>query len=200
MRVEFVLTLVIAALISNGCRPAGRTIDRSQQANAGVNIVAAAILASEKQLPDTTQPADDSRPDLVQVISESQQSHQLVLRALRVAGLIPELQKAGPYTLLLPTDGAFDKFPPGTFDRLLEPQNREKLRALLLYHMLSGRIPLKDMRDTNGQVAALSGAKVVIRGIDDKVMVNDVNVLRAENAASNGVIYWLDGVLLPPAS
>jgi uncharacterized surface protein with fasciclin (FAS1) repeats len=180
-----------------GCTPAPRPVSARQSANAGVNIVPAAILASEKEFPDTSQPANDSRPHLVQILSQSQQNHEKILMALRLSGLVPELQKVGPYTLLAPTDEAFDKLPPGTFERLMLPANLQQLRALLMYHLLNGRIPLKTMLDTNGQVRTLTGNPVIIKGIDNKVMINDVNVIRADDAASNGVIYWLDGVLLP---
>jgi uncharacterized surface protein with fasciclin (FAS1) repeats len=192
MPLKLVATLVITAALVGGCTPPPPTVNRSAQANAGVNIIPAAILASETQLPD------DPRPDLISVISESQQNHEKILQALRLAGMVPDLQKAGPFTLFAPTDQAFNKFPPGAFERLLLPANNQQLRNLLLYHLLSGRIPLKALQDTNGRVTTLAGDSVIIKGIDNKVMVNDVNVIRAENGASNGVIYWIDGVLLPP--
>lgn len=190
--------MLLAGSILVGCTPSPRSVTTSRNNNGGVNIIPAAILVSEKESPDTNQPADDSRPNLIRTLSQSQQNHEKILKALRLSGLVPELQKAGPYTLLAPTDEAFDKFPPGTFERLMLPANLQQLRALLMYHLLSGRIPLKTMLDTNGQVRTLGGNPVIIKGIDNKVMINDVNVIRADDAASNGVIYWLDGVLLPP--
>jgi uncharacterized surface protein with fasciclin (FAS1) repeats len=195
MPLKRIAMIVLSAVLLAGCTPPPPTVDRSADANAGVNIIPAAILASEKQPPDIS---ESSGPDLVQVLSQSQQNHEKILKALRLCGLIPELQKTGPFTLLAPTDEAFDKLPPGTLDRLFLPANIHQLRALLLYHLLDGRIPLKALQDTNGQVPTLAGESVVIKGIDNKVMVNDVNVIRAENGASNGIIYWLDGVLLPP--
>jgi uncharacterized surface protein with fasciclin (FAS1) repeats len=192
------LLFIAIALSVSACRQAAPVFDRSATVNAGVNIVPAPILASEKIFPDTTQPADASTANLVQVISQSQQHHAKILRALQVAGMIHDLQAVGPYTLLLPTDEGFDKFPPGLFERLLLPEHRDRLLTLLRYSIISGRIGLKTMLDTNGQVLTLAGKRVVIKGIDGKLMVNDVNVIRADNSASNGIIYWLDGVLVPP--
>jgi uncharacterized surface protein with fasciclin (FAS1) repeats len=166
--------------------------------NAGVDLVPPAILAAEKITPDA-QPATSARPDLIQVLSRSEENHQEILRALRLADLVPMLRTAGPYTLLAPTDEAFAKLPPGTMDRLLEPANHQQLRAWLQYHILKGRISFDELLATNGQVKTLSGQSIIVRGVDHKVMIDDANVIRSENAASNGVIHWIDGVLLPPA-
>ncbi len=194
MRFQFVF---IAALALAGCAPEPQARDISKDANGGVDIIPPAILASEKLVP-ATQPANDFK-DLIQALSESNQNHEKVLRALRLSGLVPELREAGPYTLFAPTDEAFSKLPPGTFDRLLQPQNRQQLRALMQYHLLKGRIDFKTMLDTNGTVPATSGQSLVIKGIDHKVMVNDANVIRSTDTASNGIIHWTDSVLLPPA-
>lgn len=164
--------------------------------NAGVDLVPSAILAAEKMTPDD-QPATSTRPDLIQVLSESQENHQDIVRALRLADLVPMLRTAGPYTLLAPTDEAFAKLPPGTLDQLLQPAHHDQLRAWLEYHILKGRISFNELLATNGQVKTLSGQSVIVKGADHKVMINDANVIRSEDAASNGVIHWIDGVLLP---
>ena len=190
--------LVIAGVALIGCTPPRKARDTSADANAGINIVPPAILASEKITP-STQPAVEDRPDLVSALSSSPQHHEMFLRALRLSGLVPELREKGPYTLLAPTDEAFAKLPPGAFDRLLRPDRHDQLRRFIEYHLLTGRVLFKQMLDTNGQVATVATSKLVVRGIDDKVMINDANVLRSDNSPSNGVIHWIDGVLLPPA-
>jgi uncharacterized surface protein with fasciclin (FAS1) repeats len=183
-------------LIALGCAPERKVRDTSLDASAGVNIVPEAILASEK-IPPSTKPTDDTRPDLISVLSQSPQHHEQILRALRMTDMVPMLREQGPFTLFAPTDEAFAKLPPGTLDRLL--QNPRRLRALLEYHMLPGRITFTQILQTNGQVATLAGPKqkLIIRGIDRKVMVNDANVIRSEQSASNGVIHWIDGALFP---
>ena len=196
-RYPFIFILSAAALSSVGCRPERAVRDNSLDASAGVNLVAPAVLAAEKITPNPS-PSDDSQPDLVTVLSQSTTDHQQFLEAIRMADLVPELQSVGPYTLLAPTDEAWAKLPPGSMDRLLKPANRQQLQSLVRYHILRGRIALKDLQNTNGQVTTMSGERVVIKGVEAKVMVNDANVLKAENSAGNGVIYWIDGVLFQP--
>jgi uncharacterized surface protein with fasciclin (FAS1) repeats len=179
-----------------GCSPAPQVINRSQNANAGVDIVPQAMQASMKLAPSTA-PTSTQQPDLIDVISTSEQKHYIWIELLRSSGMVPTLQQAGPYTVLAPTDGAFEKLPPGVIDRLLLPSHRPALLALVKYHLLAGRVDPKDLQQTNGQVPTLAGGSLVIRGIDDKVMINDANVIRSDSAAINGTVYWIDTVLLP---
>jgi uncharacterized surface protein with fasciclin (FAS1) repeats len=116
--------------------------------------------------------------------------------ALQAAGLIDTLKGSGPFTVFAPTDEAFNKLPPGTVESLLKPENKYKLKAILLYHVVSGDV-------TAAQVVKLSSAKT-INGQDLKlsvnngtVMVNDAKVVKADVLAANGVIHGIDTVLLP---
>lgn len=197
MRCKFIFPILFCAALS-ACTPPPPKVDESKNVNAGVNIVPQAMLAAEEQPPDMTDPAVGSRPNLVQAIASSDQNHEIFLKALRLSGMVPELQKAGPFTVFAPTDEAFAKLPPGALDRLFLPAALPQLRDLVQRHIINGRLPLKSLLDTNGQIPTSAGDPVIIRGIDSKVMVNDANITRADNSASNGVIYWLDGVLLPP--
>ncbi len=174
------------------------SIDNSQKINAGVNIVPEAVLASMKNLP-SDRPTSLDEPDLIDVISASDEKHYTLVALLRGSGLVPTLQQAGPYTILAPTDEAFDKLPPGVVDRLLSPSHHAALVAFVRYHLLGGRVSFSDMLQTNGQVPTLQGGRVVIKGVGDKAMVNDANVLRSDASACNGNVHWIDSVLLPPA-
>jgi uncharacterized surface protein with fasciclin (FAS1) repeats len=116
--------------------------------------------------------------------------------ALQAAGLADTLKGKGPFTVFAPTDEAFGKLPTGTVESLLKPENKEKLKAILLYHVVSGDV-------TAAKVVKLSSAKT-INGQDLKltinegtVMVNDAKVVKADVVASNGVIHVIDTVLLP---
>jgi uncharacterized surface protein with fasciclin (FAS1) repeats len=115
---------------------------------------------------------------------------------LQAAGLVDTLKGTGPFTVFAPTDDAFSKLPPGTVESLLKPENREKLKAILLYHVVAGDV-------TAAQAMRMSSAKTV-NGQDLKltvsggtVMVNDARVIKADISASNGVIHVIDTVLLP---
>lgn len=116
--------------------------------------------------------------------------------ALQAAGLADTLKGNGPFTVFAPTDEAFGKLPPGTVESLLKPENKEKLKAILLYHVVSGDV-------TAAQVAQLTSAKTIngqnlkLKVDDGTVMVNDAKVVKADVLASNGVIHVIDTVLLP---
>jgi len=116
--------------------------------------------------------------------------------ALQAAGLADTLKGKGPFTVFAPTDEAFSKLPAGAVESLLKPENKEKLKAILLYHVVSGDV-------TAAQVMKLSSAKTVngqdlkLKVNDGTVMVNDAKVVKADVLASNGVIHVIDTVLLP---
>ena len=123
-------------------------------------------------------------------------SFKTLAAALQAAGLVDTLKGKGPFTVFAPTDEAFSKLPAGTVESLLKPENKEKLKAILLYHVVSGDV-------TAAQVVKLSSAKTV-DGQDLKlsvnegtVMVNNAKVVKADVLASNGVIHVIDTVLLP---
>src|SRR5271166_688266 len=61
-----------------------------------------------------------------------------LVAAVKAAGLVHTLKGKGPFTVFAPTDEAFAKLPPGTVDDLLKPANKEKLVAILTYHVVAG--------------------------------------------------------------
>jgi uncharacterized surface protein with fasciclin (FAS1) repeats len=121
-------------------------------------------------------------------------------KALEAAGLVDALKGAGPFTVFAPTDEAFAKLPAGTVEELLKPENKEKLRAVLLYHVVQGKYDAAQVSKLNGKsVPTLQGGTVMIR-TSSGVMVDDAKVLKADVVASNGVIHVIDTVLLPKAA
>ncbi len=116
--------------------------------------------------------------------------------ALQAADLVDALKGKGPFTVFAPTDEAFSKLPAGTVETLLKPENKEKLKAILLYHVVAGKV-------TSGDVVKLSSAKtlngqnVTINSRDGSVLVDNAKVVKADIAASNGVIHVIDAVILP---
>jgi uncharacterized surface protein with fasciclin (FAS1) repeats len=114
-------------------------------------------------------------------------------KALTVAGLADTLKGAGPYTVFAPTDAAFAKLPPGTLDALLA--DKEQLTKVLTYHVVPGRVMAADVVKL-ATATTVQGQPVTItagRG----VKVNDANVVKADIAATNGVIHVIDAVILP---
>lgn len=115
---------------------------------------------------------------------------------MQAAGLVDTLKEKGPYTVFAPTDEAFAKLPAGTVEDLLKPENKEKLRAILLYHVVPGRVTAEQVMKV-ASVKTVNGEPLMIKVEDGKVMVNNATVVRADVEASNGVIHVIDTVLLP---
>lgn len=116
--------------------------------------------------------------------------------ALQAADLIDALKGRGPFTVFAPTDDAFKKLPSGTLESLLKPENKEKLRAILTYHVVSGRVTAAQVMKLSS-ARTLNGQDVTINAHGGTVMVNNAKVVTADVAASNGVIHVIDTVLLP---
>jgi uncharacterized surface protein with fasciclin (FAS1) repeats len=119
--------------------------------------------------------------------------------ALSAAGLVDTLKGDGPFTVFAPTDAAFAKLPAGTVESLLKPENKEKLKAVLTYHVVPAKALAADFKDGE-PVKTVNGKDITPSISGGKVMVGDANVVKADVAASNGVIHVIDAVLLPTAA
>lgn len=123
-------------------------------------------------------------------------SFQTLAKALQAADLIDTLKGPGPFTVFAPTDEAFAKLPAGTLDDLLKPENKDKLRAILTYHVVAGNIPSAKVV-TLSSAKTVNGREVKITAMGGNVMVNNAHVVKADIPASNGVIHVIDTVILP---
>jgi uncharacterized surface protein with fasciclin (FAS1) repeats len=123
-------------------------------------------------------------------------SFTTLVTALKAAELDGVLRQDGPYTVFAPTDAAFAKLPTETLNDLLKPENRDKLQAILTYHVVPGTFGAKDvvgMRDAktaNGQAFSISSD-------GGNVMVDNAKVIQTDIMASNGIIHVIDTVLMP---
>jgi transforming growth factor-beta-induced protein len=122
-----------------------------------------------------------------------------LLAAVEAAGLTSTLQGRGPFTVFAPTDEAFRKLPNGTVESLLKPENREQLKALLLYHVVPGRVSAATARTLDG-AATVEGRRIRIRTSGASLRINESTVITADVNASNGVIHVIDQVLMPPTA
>ncbi len=119
-----------------------------------------------------------------------------LVAAVTAAGLVDTLKGEGPFTVFAPSDAAFAALPAGTVEDLLKPENKDKLTALLTYHVVAGKVMSTDL--TEGMKAAtVNGAEVTIT-LDGGAKVNGVTISTADIAASNGVIHVIDAVIMPP--
>ena len=117
--------------------------------------------------------------------------------ALAAAGLIDALKGAGPFTVFAPTDEAFAKLPAGTVESLLRPENKEKHRSILLYHVVSGNVPASEVVKLNGRsVKTLQGGSITV-STKHGVRVDNAKVTKTDIQAANGVIHVIDTVLMP---
>jgi len=116
--------------------------------------------------------------------------------ALKAAGLVETLKGKGPFTVFAPTDGAFAKLPAGTVDSLLKPENKQKLTAILTYHVVAGNIKAADVVKLTS-AKTLNGESVTIKTAGGMVMINDATVVKADITATNGTIHVIDTVLMP---
>jgi uncharacterized surface protein with fasciclin (FAS1) repeats len=116
--------------------------------------------------------------------------------ALQTAGLVDTLKGPGPFTVFAPTDAAFAKLPAGTVENLLKPENKEKLTAILTYHVVAGRVMAAQAMKLSS-AKTVNGEELSIHTEGGKVMVNDATVTKADIVCSNGVIHVIDTVLLP---
>jgi uncharacterized surface protein with fasciclin (FAS1) repeats len=112
--------------------------------------------------------------------------------ALKTADLVNTLKGKGPYTVFAPTDEAFAKIPKADLDALLA--NKEKLSAVLTYHVVPGKVMAKDVKA--GDVATVNGKTIKITTANG-VVVNMSKVTATDIDASNGVIHVIDSVLMP---
>jgi uncharacterized surface protein with fasciclin (FAS1) repeats len=142
-------------------------------------------------------PADAQRShaDLIDV-ARSAGSFQTLLAAVEAAGLTEALQDPGPFTVFAPTDDAFARLPEGTVESLLEPENRDRLRAILMYHVVPARVSAAQasaLRFTG----TLNGQRLSIQPANGGLSIGNSSVIQADIVAENGVIHVIDQVLLP---
>ncbi len=136
--------------------------------------------------------------DIVETAMASGQFSTLAT-AIKAAELVETLKGAGPFTVFAPTDDAFGQLPPGTVESLLKPENKEKLIAVLTYHVVPGNVASADVVKLD-KATTVNGKMISITQKSGKVMINDAAVTATDIAASNGTIHVIDKVILPPES
>lgn len=133
--------------------------------------------------------------DIVDVAAGNE-SFSTLVAAVKAAGLVDTLKGNGPFTVFAPTNEAFAKLPEGTVESLLKPENKEKLVAVLTYHVVPGKVLAKDVVGLSKATTA-QGSNVKITTSGGGVKVDNANVVATDIAASNGVIHVIDSVILP---
>jgi uncharacterized surface protein with fasciclin (FAS1) repeats len=158
-----------------------------------IRILAASALLATSGFLGVAQ-AEPKGKDIVAVASGAGSFNTLVA-AVKAAGLVETLQGAGPFTVFAPTDEAFAKLPKGTVENLLKPENKEKLVAILTYHVVAGKVMAADVKTMKAKT--VNGKSLDVKVADGAVTVDNAKVIKTDVAASNGVIHVIDTVVLP---
>jgi uncharacterized surface protein with fasciclin (FAS1) repeats len=161
---------------------------------------------------DSTEVAMDTvvteKPQTIVDVATGNTDFSTLVAAVKAAGLVETLSGEGPFTVFAPTNAAFEKLPAGTVDGLLKPENLEKLKGLLTYHVVAGKFDAAAVTDAINKnkgkytVTTVQGGKIDLSLKDGKVILTDANgktstVVIADVAASNGIIHAIDTVVMP---
>lgn len=140
---------------------------------------------------------DVSQKDVVKVAMSSP-DHTTLVAALKQADLVTSLSNAGPFTVFAPTNEAFKKLPAGTVDDLMKDANKDKLVDVLQYHVFVSALPPDYFKD--GQTLNMvDGSNLKVSVTNGKVTLNGKAHIVSSIPASNGIVYVIDEVLLPPS-
>ena len=158
-----------------------------------IKTIAAAFIAIGLTGGAASAASHSGMKDVVDTAVEAGSFNTLVA-AVQAAGLVDTLKGEGPFTVFAPTDEAFAALGM-TVDDLLKPENKDKLVAVLTYHVVPGKVMSTDLVD-DSMPATVQGSTVTI-DLDNGAMVNDAKVVTADIETSNGVIQVIDKVLVP---
>jgi uncharacterized surface protein with fasciclin (FAS1) repeats len=135
-----------------------------------------------------------SAKTLVEIAAGSP-DHTTLVAAVKAAGLAETLSGSGPFTVFAPTNAAFAKLPAGTVESLLKPENKDKLVAILTYHVVPAKVMAADVK--SGEAPTVNGKPLTIKADGLGVSVNQSRVTATDLVGSNGVIHVVDTVILP---
>jgi uncharacterized surface protein with fasciclin (FAS1) repeats len=158
-------------------------------------VAAATVLTASPAVAQDAAYAKGTDMDIVDV-AVSAGSFEILVAAVKAAGLVEVLKSDGPFTVFAPTDDAFKALPEGTVAELLKPENKDKLVAILTYHVVPGKVMAADVVKLSS-AKTVQGQRVSIETSDKGVMVDGAKVIKTDIPASNGVIHVIDAVILP---
>lgn len=143
---------------------------------------------------------EPQQPTISEVFTTNS-SFSTLATALQSADLIGTLDSGGPYTVFAPRNSAFAALPPGALDRLLLPENRAELAAVLGAHVVGGTYLAADLVNQTTEITSLDGTSFTVNGFDGVTITGgsggEVTVVQPDVMARNGVIHVINGILLP---
>ncbi len=119
-----------------------------------------------------------------------------LVAAVKAGDLVETLKSDGPFTVFAPTNEAFAALPEGTLASLLLPENKDKLVAILTYHVVAGVVKSTDLKD-GMKAQTVQGSDITVGISNMGVKINAAKVISADIKASNGIVHVIDKVLIP---
>jgi uncharacterized surface protein with fasciclin (FAS1) repeats len=155
------------------------------------------LLAGECAASKTASAATCSAGKDLVAVAAGAENFKTLVAAVKAAGLVETLQGTGPFTVFAPTDEAFAKLPAGTVENLLKPENKDKLIAILKYHVIPGKVLAADVKSMEVKTVEGQNVKLVVSSAG--VTVDNAKVVKTDVMAENGVIHVIDTVIIPKA-
>lgn len=166
------------------------------------------VVQDDAMASDTMVATEATGDKTIVALAQSNPQASTLVTAVTAAGLAETLSGAGPFTVFAPSNDAFAKVDKATLDGLLKPESKDKLAALLKYHVVAGNVKSGDLAkliaDGKGTaiVKTLNGASLKASMDGDKIVLTDAKggkstVTGADMVASNGTIHLVDTVVMP---
>lgn len=186
-KIGITLTLVSAFIVGGmGCKtfakpnPDFSTIDEKLQSMAYEQI------------------CENSKQKTITEIAASDSNLSTLVTALQTTGLDKLLSKKGPYTVFAPTNEAFKKLPKDTLENLLKPENKDKLKDILTYHVYPGKVSAEEAKKLDGkEIEMANNKKAKVEVKDGELYIDGAKVIKTDIMADNGVIHIVESVLIP---
>lgn len=207
MRLILTLCLGLAMLLAVACEapPSGTNEANADADNTQTNAEANADSANADGT--NADAKTDGSQNIVAVASGNKDFDTLV-SAVKAAELVETLEGEGPFTVFAPTNEAFEKLPEGTVEDLLKPENKDKLKGILTYHVVSGKLDAAAVAeaikkgDGKATLKTVQGDELTASLDGEKVIITDAKggkatVAKTDVMASNGVIHVIDTVIMP---
>jgi uncharacterized surface protein with fasciclin (FAS1) repeats len=132
--------------------------------------------------------------NITQVVN-AEKNMTILKKSVSASGLDSVLSGTGPFTVFAPSDLAFEKLEKGVFENLMKPENKAKLTDVLNYHVVSGKISFKDFKDGE-KLKTINGKELHVHVKDGHVKIEGAEIQTHDLASSNGVIHFLDAVMI----
>jgi uncharacterized surface protein with fasciclin (FAS1) repeats len=170
-----VLSLVVASLSVAGCTS---STNSNQTASSASNT-------ATPPLPQTS----------IMEAASSDASLTTFVSLLGRANLTEALSEPGNYTVFAPTNAAFSHLNTSTLDAL--QSNPTALKGLLLYHIIPAALPISEFQGS-GKITTVSGLLIPYSVEGATVRIGNATIGNAIET-HNGILYKINGVLVPPS-